>query len=227
MSVPVQVLAHRGLLHGPDHARENALPALREAAARGFASEFDVRADADGRLVLTHDPAAWAPEHDALTFLAEAPGDVDALHAFNVKDADATRAALDAIADAGTLDRFFFFDFELACPDAVAADALRAEVAERGGAVARRLSDREPVLDDLVADAATEHVWLDEMDGPWVDRTVVARLRDAGKRVWFVSPELHRPQPLAALRRRWDDVLHWGVTGICTDHPLALSGAAV
>jgi hypothetical protein len=38
---------------------------------------------------------------------------------------------------------------------------------------------------------------------------------------------LHRPQPLAALRRRWDDVLQWGVTGICTDHPLALSGAAV
>ena len=38
MSDPVQVLAHRGLLDGPDHARENALPALREAAARGFGS---------------------------------------------------------------------------------------------------------------------------------------------------------------------------------------------
>jgi glycerophosphoryl diester phosphodiesterase len=223
MSVPVQVLAHRGLLDGPDHARENALPALREAAARGFASEFDVRADADGRLVLTHDPADWAPEHDALAFLAEPPG--DALHAFNVKDADATRAALDAIAAAGTWDRFFFFDFELACPDGAAADALRAEVAARGGAVARRLSDREPVLDALVADAATEHVWLDEMDGPWVDEPVVARLRDAGKRVWFVSPELHRPQPLAVLRRRWSDVLRWGVSGICTDHPLALAAA--
>jgi glycerophosphoryl diester phosphodiesterase len=224
MSFPAQVLAHRGLLDGPDHARENALPALREAAARGFGSEFDVRRDGDGRLVLTHDPAAWAPEHDASAFLADPPG--DALHAFNVKDAGATRAALDAIAAAGTIGRFFFFDFELACPDAGEADALRAEVAARGGAVARRLSDREPILDDLVADAATEHVWLDEMDGPWVDRDVVARLRDAGKRVWFVSPELHRPQPLAALQRRWSDVLQWGVTGICTDHPLALRAAA-
>jgi glycerophosphoryl diester phosphodiesterase len=224
MSDPVQVLAHRGLLDGPDHARENALPALREAAARGFGSEFDVRRDGDGRLVLTHDPADWAPEHDALAFLADPPG--DAVHAFNVKDAAATRAALDAIADAGTIGRFFFFDFELACPDAGEADALRAEVAARGGAVARRLSDREPVLDALVADAATEHVWLDEMDGPWVDARVVTRLRGAGKRVWFVSPELHRPQPLAALRRRWDDVLQWGVTGICTDHPLALRAVA-
>jgi glycerophosphoryl diester phosphodiesterase len=224
MSFPAQVLAHRGLLDGPDHARENALPTLREAAARGFGSEFDVRCDAGDRLVLTHDPAAWAPEHDALAFLADPPG--DALHAFNVKDAAATRAALDAIVAAGTLHRFFFFDFELACPDAGDADALRAEVAAHGGAVARRLSDREPVLDDLVADAATEHVWLDEMDGPWVDASVVGRLRDAGKRVWFVSPELHRPQPLAALRRRWSDVLQWGVSGICTDHPLALRAAA-
>jgi glycerophosphoryl diester phosphodiesterase len=224
MSVPVQVLAHRGLLDGPDHARENALPALREAAARGFASEFDVRLDDDGRLVLTHDPAAWAPEHDARAFLADPPG--DALHAFNVKDAAATRAALDVIAQAGTIGRFFFFDFELACPDAARADALRGEVAGRGGAVARRLSDREPVLEDLLADAATEHVWLDEMDGPWVSASVVSRLRDAGKRVWFVSPELHRPQPVEALCRRWHDVVQWGVAGICTDHPVALRAAA-
>jgi glycerophosphoryl diester phosphodiesterase len=215
----LQVLAHRGLTAGPDRARENALPALAEAAAHGFASEFDVRTGADGRLVLTHDPAPWAPAHDAARFLADPPG--DGLHAFNVKERAALLDALDMIEDAGTMARFFFFDFELACPDE--APALRAHVAARGGAVARRLSDREPVLDAILADAWAEHVWLDEMDGPWAGREVIARLRDAGKRVWFVSPELHRPQPLAALRRRWQEVRAAGVHGICTDHPLALA----
>ena len=221
MSVPVQLLAHRGLLNGPDGARENALVALREAAACGFGSEFDVHAEADGRLVLTHDPAPWAPERDAVTFLSAPPG--EAQHAFNVKDARALMVALDVIVAAGTLDRFFFFDFELADADADEATALRGEVAARGGAVARRLSDREPVLDALIADGATEHVWLDEVDGPWVDAGVVRTLCEAGKRVWFVSPELHRPQPLEALRRRWAHVVSWGVDGICTDHPLALA----
>ncbi|MCW2982630.1 MAG: hypothetical protein JWR63_200, partial [Conexibacter sp.] len=134
MSTSLQVLAHRGLLDGPDHARENVLPALRAAAEAGFGLEFDVRQDADGQLVLSHDPAAWAPERDAVAFLADPPG--DAIHAFNVKDPAAVAPALDAIDAAGTLARFFFFDFELACATPGDAAALAAAVTARGGAVA-------------------------------------------------------------------------------------------
>jgi hypothetical protein len=81
------------------------------------------------------------------------------------------------------------------------------------------------VLAAIIADDACAHVWLDEMDGPWVTAETVAALTGAGKRVWYVSPELHRPQPLAALHDRWTEALAWGVTAICTDHPTALAAA--
>jgi glycerophosphoryl diester phosphodiesterase len=220
-STPLRVLAHRGVLDGRDPARENLLETLRAAARAGYGLEFDVRRDAAGRLVLAHDPAEWSADRDAEALLEDPPG--DALHALNVKDPAAVLPALDVLERAGTAHRFFFFDFELACADAAQAAALSAAVAARGAAVARRLSDREPVLDELLADGDVEHVWLDEFDGPWADRASVSSLISAGKTVWYVSPELHRPQPMAALRRRWRDVLAWGVCGICTDHPTALS----
>jgi glycerophosphoryl diester phosphodiesterase len=217
------VLAHRGMLDGRDPARENTLATLRVAADAGYGLEFDVRCDPAGRLVLAHDPAGWSADRDAVALLSDPPG--RALHALNVKDPAAVAPALDVLEAAGTLERFFFFDFELACAGGEEADALAATAAARGALVARRLSDREPVLDAILADTACTHVWLDEFDGPWAGRECVERLAAAGKVVWYVSPELHRPQPLAALRRRWTEMRAWGVAGICTDHPLALSAA--
>jgi glycerophosphoryl diester phosphodiesterase len=218
-----RVLAHRGLLDGRDPERENLLPTLRGAAETGYGLEFDVRADAEGRLVLSHDPADWSSDRDANDLLANPPG--DALHALNVKDPAAVPQILDAIEAAGTGERFFLFDLELACATPAAADELAELAKARGARVARRLSDREPVLEDIVADDSCEHVWLDEFDGPWVDRDCVQRLADAGKVVWYVSPELHRPQPVSSLLARWAETLDWGVAGICTDHPTALGAA--
>lgn len=218
------VLAHRGLLDGPDAVRENTLGALRAAAAEhGHGLEFDVRADGD-RLVLSHDPARWSPVLDATALLADPPG--DALHALNVKEPAAMPAILDVLERAGTLDRFFLFDFELACATRDEAAALSAACAERGATVARRLSDREPVLGEIVSDDAVAHVWLDELDGPWVDRDTVAALTGAGKHVWYVSPDLHGREGLDTLPARWAKARDWGVTGICTDYATAARTAA-
>jgi glycerophosphoryl diester phosphodiesterase len=218
-----RVLAHRGLLDGRDPASENLLVTLRVAADAGFGLEFDVREDGHGRLVLSHDPADWSSDRDAVSFLTDPPG--TALHALNVKDPAAVPQILDVIERAGTGARFFLFDLELACGTAEEAEALAELAKARGMKVARRLSDREPVLDSILADAACEHVWLDELDGPWVDRDCVEQLRAAGKVVWYVSPELHRPQPVSDLLPRWAEALDWGVAGICTDYPTALSAS--
>jgi hypothetical protein len=218
------VLAHRGLLDGPDPVRENTLATLRHAAQdHGHGLELDVRGDGAGHLVLTHDPAPWRPETDAVALLADPPG--DALHALNVKDPAVVPAILDVLVDAGTLHRFFLFDFELACATPAQAAALATTCARRGAIVARRLSDRERVLDAIVADAACAHVWLDELDGPWVDGDTVAALTEAGKHVWYVSPDLHRREGLDTLPARWARAWDWGVTGICTDYATALTGA--
>ena len=217
----IEVLAHRGWLNGRDPEHENLVASLRHAAAAGFGVEFDVRRDVSGQLVLSHDPVPWSPERDALSFLTDPPG--DHLHALNVKDPAAVILTLDVLERAGTTDRFMFFDFELACADAGAAAALAATAARRGARVARRLSDREPVLADIVADTDCRHVWLDEFDGPWADRECLARLRSAGKFVWYVSPELHRPAPVTDLIPRWQQLLAWGARGVCTDYPVAFA----
>jgi len=217
----IDVLAHRGWLNGPDPEHENLVASLRAASAAGFGVEFDVRCDASGQLVLSHDPVPWSPERDARSFLTDPPG--DHLHALNVKDSAAVAPTLDVLERAGTTDRFMFFDFELACADAGAAAALAGSAARRGAPVARRLSDREPVLGDIVADAGCRHVWLDEFDGPWADRECLERLTDAGKFVWYVSPELHRPCLAPDLTPRWEQLLAWGALGVCTDYPVAFA----
>lgn len=210
----MRILAHRALLDGPDPSLENTLPAFGAAAAAGFDVEFDVNVDDDGRLVLTHDPRPWSPERDARRFLAETQP--DEAHALNVKDLDTLDELLDVLDDAGARDRFFLFDFELlGAPPEVLADVQR-----RGFRVAHRVSDREPYAEAYAADPDVTTIWLDELDGPWVDSAVVGRLREAGKDVVYVSPDLHGRRDPDALAVRWRELADWGATGVCTDYPL-------
>jgi glycerophosphoryl diester phosphodiesterase len=221
----LHILAHRALLDGPDADAENRRTSIDSAVADGFGVEFDITADpASGALVLAHEPCAWNADRDARAFLRD-PGQT--LHALNVKDLDTLDAVLAEIERAGTQANFFLFDFELVAPDRGPCMELMRRVRQRGFAVAHRLSEREPFLGDLLA--ATEPpvaVWLDEWARPWVRRHHVAALRDIGTATYYVSPELHRPQPAAALRDRWEELIGFGVTGICTDYPRALGALA-
>jgi glycerophosphoryl diester phosphodiesterase len=209
------VLAHRACLYGPGSVRENSRAALAEAVGRGFGVEFDVRGDDGGRLVLAHDPEPWSEDIDAEAFLRE-PG--PGLHALNVKSLDALGRVLRVIERAGTQRSFFLFDFELL---GAGAD-LMAKVQRRGFRVAHRLSEREPHLERYVADPTVTDVWLDEFEWPWLRDEHVHALTAAGKRCFYVSPELHERQPVQKVAPRWDEVLAWGVAGICTDYPIHL-----
>jgi glycerophosphoryl diester phosphodiesterase len=208
------VLAHRACLHGPGSAHENSRAALATAIARGFGVEFDVNF-ADGRLTLSHDPQPWSEEIDAAAFLRD-PG--PGLHALNVKSLAAVDSMLRVIESAGTASSFFLFDFELL---GAGADEM-AEVQRRGFRVAHRLSEREQHLERYVADPTVTDVWLDEFDWPWVTDEHVHALTASGKRTFYVSPELHRRQAVQLVAPRWDELLAWGVTGICTDFPIHL-----
>ena len=64
--------------------------------------------------------------------------------------------------------------------------------------------------------------WLDEFDGPRFTESDVRRLKEAGRTVHAVSPDLHG-RPAEDTRRRWIDFTRWGVDGICTDYPAALA----
>jgi glycerophosphoryl diester phosphodiesterase len=212
----MQILAHRALLDGPDAPAENTLPALAAACDEGFDVEFDVNVDSDGRFVLSHDPAPWAAERDAESFLAAVrPG---ASHALNVKRLDALDDLLAAVDAAGAGAGVVLFDLELLG----APRSAVTELAERGYRVAHRVSDREPFAAEYARDPRVTTIWLDELDGAWVDEATVAGLRDAGKDVLYVSPELHRRVGADGLPAVWERVAAWGVSGICTDYPRKL-----
>lgn len=212
----MRILAHRALLDGPDAAAENTLPALAAACAEGFDVEFDVNPDGQGRLVLSHDPCPWRPERDAPGFLRSArPG---ARHALNVKSLDRLDDLLSTLTQAGTRDRFFLFDFELLG----APRELLGELQQQGYHVAHRVSDEEPYLAEHAADPAVTTIWLDELGSWWVRRRHVEALREAGKGVVYVSPDLHGERDLEALAFRWNELVSFGATGICTDYPRRL-----
>jgi glycerophosphoryl diester phosphodiesterase len=194
--------------------RENSRAALAAAIARGFGVEFDVNVDS-GRLVLAHDPEPWEAELDAEAFLRN-PG--PGLHALNVKSLEALGRMLRVIEAAGTKSSFFLFDFELL---GAGGDQM-AQVQRRGFRVAHRISEREPHLRRHADDPTVTDVWLDELDEPWLRDEHVHALTAAGKRCFYVSPELHRRQPVQRVAPRWDEVLAWGVAGICTDYPIHL-----
>jgi glycerophosphoryl diester phosphodiesterase len=200
---------------------ENSREAMARAVGQGFDLEFDIQLDLERRrLVLSHDPVAWEADRDALTFLEGAAA--GQFHALNVKSLYTLPAVLCAIRQFDVADRFLLFDFELACDDRAACGYLMRSISEQGISVAYRLSEREPFLVEYAEDPAVTHLWLDEFAVPWVDRDSVKRLTECGKSAIYVSPDLHGRRDPSYLHRRWDELMNWGIGGICTDYPIAL-----
>jgi glycerophosphoryl diester phosphodiesterase len=221
----LRILSHRACLRGPDKATENRLDTLSRAYSFGFDVEFDVNLDsAMGRLVLTHDVAPWSEAKDAPRWLTQPqPG---ALHALNVKHLYTVPAVCDLLRNAGTQGQFFLFDFELLADDQKACRFLMHSLSEAGFTVAYRLSEREPFFDEYLSAGHIQTLWLDEFAQSWVTPGHIQALRDAGKRTFYVSPDLHGNRDLTVLKQRWETLISAGITGICTDYPLALADFA-
>ncbi|MGC8668448.1 MAG: glycerophosphodiester phosphodiesterase family protein [Chthonomonadales bacterium] len=215
------IIAHRACVNGPDARLENTLEAIRGATSSGLSVEFDVRVSTDGRLVLAHDPCAWSSARDPYPFLRNPDG--PPCHALNIKSVYAVPAILNVLRAAGSAHNFFLFDFELLTNDLPGCRFLMRSLQDEGFRVGYRLSDREPFLDHYLRDPSVREVWLDEFDRPWVTRDVVQSLCDRGIRSYYVSPELHGARDRDTVHRRWEDLVGWGVQGICTDYPLQLA----
>jgi hypothetical protein len=216
------ILAHRGNLTGPEPDHENRLDRMTEAMSLGFGLETDIRRRSDGTLYISHDVALHpladasddAPRHAGMWRAWPAQ-----LVALNVKELGWDAALVDFVTVNDLADQVMLFDMELIepVPGRMARDLhalhpalhLAARVSDRGEPPSRALGIRE----------ATS-IWLDEFDTLWVTRATIAQLKDAGRMVHAISPELHGFDDQARLRR-WDDFASWGVDSICTDFPIA------
>lgn len=211
------VLAHRGNLRGPAPGRENSLELIGAALSRGFGLETDVRHSAAQGFYVSHDVAAVSGTSllgAHCEFWRRHPG---ATVALNIKELGQEKPLLEALRAMQVTKQVFLFDMELIEKRAGATARLYRSL-DPSVAIAARVSDRgEPVERALGIEAAGV-VWLDEFDGPWATGDTVRSLKNAGKIVHAVSPELHG-RPVEEARARWRDFAHWGVDGICTDWP--------
>jgi len=219
---PINVIAHRGANR---HARENTVEAFRIAVALGADGiELDVRATADGALVIHHDahlpdgraisecrrddlPATVPELHEALDACAPVLVNIEIKNSEGEPGFDPTRSIADRVVE--TLrarsepnDRWLISSFDRATVDRVRdlAGPRTALLTEAPAAVA---------LDALLADGTPAHpVWH-----PWfgdLDPPTLARAHDSGVEVNVWTVDGHE-----AITR----MIELGVDGICTDEP--------
>ena len=208
------VLAHRGLVDGPDRAAENRLETVENALSMGFGLETDIRF-LDQIPYISHDraqgsidPSRMAEKHAPLWSASTRP------IALNFKESGTESLLLDFLVRARVDRRVCVFDMELV-------EATPGETATRMGALhpglamASRASDRgEPLRRAL--DLPGRVVWMDEFDRPWIRREDVDAVHDHGKQAWMVLPDLHGSGKERALERL-AAFERWGVDAVCTD----------
>jgi glycerophosphoryl diester phosphodiesterase len=214
------VLAHRGNLAGPTLRGENSRAAIGAALTRGFGIETDIRRASDGRFYIAHDPQPAADDalaDDVFELLRAYP---DRTVALNVKEIGYESALLDYLRDQRVLRQVFLFDMELIEP-VPGEMAERFRSLDRDVRIAARVSDRGESIERALAIRAASVIWLDEFERPWATEADVRRLKQAGRTVHAVSPDLHGSS-LERSRARWAQFNAWGVDGICTDYPVEL-----
>lgn len=218
----LSILAHRANVHGPDRATENRLPAVTTALGHGWGLEIDIRRTGGGRLYISHDPVTEIVGLEAEPYAAAIRRHPAALVALNLKEIGWEAALVAFLQREALTSQVFVFDMELIEPvagqTAVALHALDATLR-----LAARVSDRDEPVARALSIPHSSVVWLDEFDGPWCTADDIARLKDAGRSVYAVSPELHG-RTLTEARARWNFFVHAGVDGICTDYPAELAG---
>ncbi len=215
------VIAHRGNLVGPSPSAENGTKTVRAALDCGWGVETDIRCAPDGRFYISHDRRGSADGCLAEDFCALFRAHPAATIALNIKELGSEEALIAFLAQQDILAHSFLFDMELLEPRA-GATARRFRDLHSTVCLAARASDRGESIERALDIDVASTIWLDEFDGPRFTEADVRRLKNAGRRVHAVSPDLHG-RSAADTRARWMDFIRWGVDGICTDYPAALA----
>ena len=216
----MKILAHRGNIEGPQANTENTIAACRRALELGFGLETDLRRTSDGVFYISHDPlsnAQCVPLEEFAPVFRRHPDNVIAV---NVKELGYEHELVRLNAERAFGQRAFYFDFELLEPE-TPGEAQRSITRMPGGVdtpMAARISDRgEPVSRCLEIPSHT--VWADEFDDFWIDESVLRPVKEAGRKIYVISPELHGSSR-DEMFERWRTILAWGVEGVCTDFAL-------
>lgn len=211
------VLAHRGLLRGPDPCRENRLDTIREAIAEGFGLETDIRF-ANDRAYISHDriigggdATADGVSHAAAWATASQP------IALNFKEPGTESLMIDFLHNNRVDDKICAFDMELVESAPGSTAKLLAGRMPRLKLAARASDRNEPLERALEMPGSV--VWMDEFERPWIRRRDVDAVHASGRLAWMVLPDLHGGRREDMLERL-AVFAEWGVDAVCTDWAL-------
>jgi glycerophosphoryl diester phosphodiesterase len=215
------ILAHRANLTGPRSVAENSLEACARALEAGFGLETDLRRDASGLFYISHDAAPRSAENELAGYSEVFRRHPEAVLAINVKELGYESELVDLMKSGDLGANSFYFDFELLEPRLPGSAQRKIKSLPGGNAVpvASRLSDRHEPIGQCLA-IRGEVVWADEFDSMWLTEVEARKVKESGRLLYVISPELHGFDE-ATMRRRWQDFKKWGVDGVCTDYPLA------
>lgn len=201
------ILAHRGYWKAP--SEKNTFKALRLALERGYGIETDVR-DLGNKLVISHDP----PDSNDIIIFDDFVATVLETKsigriALNIKSDglnEKIQRTLATVCD----DISNFFAFDMSVPDTLLYKTNRFPFYTR-------VSEYEMEISSI---PCASGVWVDNFSGSFNQIEYSQKILETGKRVAFVSPELHgRDHSLM-----WAQILKFQLHRhtnfeLCTDYP--------
>lgn len=210
----MNILAHRGLVSGPDKGIENRLDVVEAALAMGFGLETDIRFK-DGVGYISHDPLPGPIQRTMQAMLHCSAWSASNMPiALNFKELGTEEQLASLLHSMGVVEDVCIFDMELV-EDHPGETALRLERLLPGARLASRASDRDEPLERALA-LPGRVVWMDEMDHSWIRREHVDAVHAVGKQAWMVLPDLHGGG-LEATLARLGTFSAWGADAVCTD----------
>ncbi len=220
----MEIISHRYLLDGKNELAENTLSQLRRAVGNCRFFETDIRRLPSGEFYISHDPRRKPDaEHDALEHTKIWKEQFCEI-ALNIKELGYEQDLVEFLKIQGVLSNVFLFDFDLEVLGADPQnyiDRIHQLAPELECAV--RVSDRNETVLRALEVKESRIIWLDEFDSFWSKRQDLKELKEAGRLVYCISPDLHNFS-LEDTQKRWQDFIFWQADGICTDYPLLLKG---
>ena len=201
----MELLSHRGFWKTTD--QKNTKEANESSFKKGWGIETDIR-DYNGELVISHDIATNNSYTTEFLFEQYKKAGIKSTLALNIK-ADGLSSILLDLLRKHDISEYFVFDMSVP-------ETLR--YMDLGMNVFIRSSEFETPNEDLYKRSAG--IWLDIFKSVWYDKNFVNLHVANGKKIAFVSPELHgRKDPVLWEMIKENNWHHSSDIMLCTDLP--------
>lgn len=217
----MEILSHRGL--GFEEL-ENSKTAFEKALSNGFGLEMDVLLSKNGQVVISHELAEERPVnfHEIISLFQKTDKTV-AVH-LKKQSEEVWRPVCQGLRG---VPNIFLFD-----PTIKSAKAIKTEFPEIKLAFSvgeKHFSETIYYLDEVINLSECDYIWWDEWETPGKIYNIhqLKKIREAGKKVYAISPELHsKTWPSHKQSQNpeecWKILKEMNIDGICTDYPMQL-----